>query len=99
MVVMEYIEGDTLAAKQKSGIDEGMSETVRSEIQQALKLLHDNGLVFGDLRRPNIMITKDGKVKLIDFNYPPQEIHWPEGVKAMAVIRCEHDLAMLRSLF
>jgi serine/threonine protein kinase len=36
---------------------------VRSEVQRALQLLHDKGLVFGDLRRPNIMITRDGKVR------------------------------------
>jgi len=112
MVVMEYyIDGDTLVVKQRSGIDEGMMEFVQSEVQRALNLLHDNGLVFGDLRRPNIMITKDGKLKLIDFNwageegqakYPSllsKEIHWPEGVKAMAVMRREHDLAMLHSMF
>jgi serine/threonine protein kinase len=111
MVVMEYVDGDTLAVKRGSGIDEVTVKTVRSEVQRALELLHDQGLVFGDLRRPNIMITKDGRVKLIDFNwageegqakYPSlisQEIHWPEGVKAVAVIRREHDLAMLRSLF
>jgi len=57
------------------------------------------------------LITKDGKVKLVDFNwagedgqakYPfllSQEIRWLEGVKAMAVIRKEHDLAMLHNLF
>ena len=111
MVVMEYIDGDTLAVERGSGMDEATMETMRSEVQRALKLLHDQGLVFGDLRRPNIMITKDGKVKLIDFNwagedgqakYPSlisQELRWPDGVKAMAVIRKEHDLAMLRSLF
>ena len=26
-------------------------------------------LVFGDLRGPNIMVTKKGEVKLIDFNW------------------------------
>jgi hypothetical protein len=66
--------------------------------------------VFGDLRPPNVMITKDGKVKLIDLNwageegqakYPSlisSEIAWPEGVKALAVMRREHDLDMLRKL-
>jgi len=37
MVVMEYIDGNTLAAKQ--GIDGETMETVRSEVQRALKLL------------------------------------------------------------
>jgi serine/threonine protein kinase len=110
MVVMEYVDGDTLA-KAKRTMDEGTIETVRSEVRRALELLHDNGLVFADLRPPNVMITKDGKVKLIDFNWPGEEgqakypslmskgIAWPEGVEALTVMRREHDLDMLNKLF
>jgi serine/threonine protein kinase len=109
LVVMEYVDGETLA-EAKPKMDQGMIEIVRSEVQRALELLHSHGLVFGDLRLPNILITKDGKVKLIDFNwagedeqakYPSlisQEITWPEGVEAMAVMRTQHDLAMLHKL-
>lgn len=44
---------------------------VRSQVQRALELLHDGGLVFGDLCPPNVMILKDSKIKikLIDFNW------------------------------
>jgi len=109
MVVMEYIDGDKLAVAKRKMSEESV-ETVRSDVRRALDLLHGHGLVFGDLRAPNIMITKDGKVKLIDFDwageegqakYPPlisSEISWPEGVKALAVMRREHDLVMLRRL-
>ena len=109
MVVMEYVEGDTFAvAKQK--MSEESVETARLAVQRALGLLHDHGLVFGDLRPPNIMITKGGEVKLIDFNWAGEEgqakypllispeIAWPEGVKPLAVMRREHDLDMLSKL-
>jgi serine/threonine protein kinase len=110
MVVMEYIDGDTLA-KAKPKMDEETMERVSLEVQRALELLHRHGLVFGDLRLPNIMITKDGKVKLIDFNwageegqakYPlliSQEIAWPKGVEPLAVMKTEHDLGMWDKLF
>ena len=110
MVVMEYVDGDTLA-NVKPTLNEGSIEKVRSEVRHALKLLHDNGLVFGDLRPPNVMVTKDGKIKLIDFNWAGEEgqakypslmsqgIAWPEGVKALDVMRREHDLDMLSKLF
>jgi len=110
MVVMDYVDGDTLIVPKRK-MNEETIETVRSEIRRALDLLHDNGLVFGDLRPPNVMITKAGKVKLIDFNWAGDEgqakypslisddITWPEGVKALAVMRREHDLAMLNKLF
>ena len=109
MVVMEYVDGNTFAvAKQK--MSEESVEAVRAAVRSALELLHSHGLVFGDLRSPNIMITKDGKVKLIDFDWAGEEgrakypslispeIAWPEGVKALAVMRTEHDLDMLSKL-
>ena len=47
------------AAKQK--MSEERVETLRLAVKHALKRSHnDNGLVFGDLRPPNVMITKDG---------------------------------------
>jgi serine/threonine protein kinase len=110
MVVMEYIDGDTLAKAMPKMNEESMKK-VSSEVRRALELLHGHGLVFGDLRLPNIMITKDGEVKLIDFNwageggqtkYPPllsQEIAWPKGVKPLAVMKPEHDWDMWRKLF
>ena len=61
MVVMEYIDGSTLASA-KCDMDEETKERVRSQVKQALEILHNCGLVFGDLRLPNIIITKDGKV-------------------------------------
>lgn len=110
MVVMEYIDGSTLAAA-KCDMDEETKERVRSQVKRALEILHDCGLVFGDLRFPNIIITKEGKVRLIDFNWAGEEgqakypslispeISWPEGVKALAVIEREHDLDMLTRIF
>ena len=109
MVVMEYIDGDMFAVvKQKMSAKS--VETVRSEVQRALEQLHSHGLVFGDLRPLNVMITKDGKVKLINFNWAAEEhqakysslispeITWPEGVEALAVMKKEHDLDMLSKL-
>ena len=105
MVVMEYIDGDTLV-KARPKMNEVTMKKVSSEVRRALELLHGHGLVFGDLRLPNIMITKDDEVKLIDFNwageggqtkYPPllsQEIAWPKGVEPLAVMKPEHDWDM-----
>ena len=46
------------------------------DLEKALKIIHDKGLVFGDLRDTNVMITKsDGKVgaKLVDFDWADVE--------------------------
>ena len=110
MVVMEYIDGKTLA-QVKEEMNEQTTQKVRLELQCALDLLHDNGLVFGDLRPPNVMITKAHEVKLTDFNWAGEkgqakypylispEVDWPEGVKALAVMETDHDLDNLSKLF
>jgi serine/threonine protein kinase len=110
MVVMEYIDGKTLTQVKMNA---QTTEKVRLELWRALDLLHDRGLVFGDLRPPNVMITKEHKVKLIDFNWAGEEgqarypspslissdIKWAAGVEALGVIKKDHDMEMLDRLF
>ena len=110
MVVMDYIDGDTLAKKGKE-LDDETTRSVRPEVLRAIEILHDSGLVFGDLRPPNVMITKANEVKLIDFNwagvegqakYPSvisSDIKWAAGVEALGVIKKDHDMEMLNRLF
>jgi len=62
---------------------------------------------FGDLRKPNVMITKNWKVQLNDFDWARGEgdvtypvsishsIEWPKGVKALELMFRQHDLDML----
>ena len=110
MVVMEYINGGTLALA-KSKMSRDMIAKVQSELKCALTLLHDNDLVFGDLRLPNVMITKEKKVMLIDFDWAGEAgqvrypyllspaVMWPKGVQLLDPIKNEHDLEMLDKLF
>jgi RIO-like serine/threonine protein kinase len=67
MVVMEYIDGDTLASQSEN--ERGNNEKGASEVWRALELLHNVVWCLVISVLPNIMITKDGKVKLIDFNW------------------------------
>ena len=109
MVVMEYIDGVTLA-QVKEEMNAQTTEKVRLELRHALNLLHDHGLVFGDLRPPKVMITKAQRVKLIDFNWAGEKgqakypylmspaINWPEGITPLAVIETDHAFDMLSKL-
>ncbi|KAI9437469.1 hypothetical protein H4582DRAFT_278628 [Lactarius indigo] len=58
MVVMDYIDPRPDAPRD-----------VSAQIETILNLLHSEGYVFGDLRKPNILFDADGKVKLIDFDW------------------------------
>ena len=101
----------SISQEKKKRLDEKTTEIVRSKVLRAIELLHLNGLVFGDLRSPNVMITNANEVKLIDFNWAGEEgqakypslissdIKWAAGVKALGVIKKAHDLEMLDQLF
>jgi RIO-like serine/threonine protein kinase len=107
MVVMEYLDGMTAEQAQRS---RQLPSTLFYDIQDILNHLHENDFVFGDLRSTNIMITKNNKVKFIDFDwagkagvsrYPlllSQQISWAGGVKGLAVMEKQHDLDMLERL-
>ncbi len=66
-LVMEYLEGETLAdrlGKSAMPIDQALKIGV--EIAGALDAAHKSGIVHRDLKPGNVMLTKSG-VKLLDF--------------------------------
>ncbi len=66
-LVMEYLEGDTLAQRLEKGalpLDQAL--TVAIEIADALDKAHRQGITHRDLKPGNIMLTKAG-AKLLDF--------------------------------
>jgi serine/threonine protein kinase len=74
-VVMELIEGRSLS---DSITATGLSmETVMRygvQIADALAHAHDRGIVHRDLKGSNVMITAEGRVKVLDFGLSPT---WP----------------------
>jgi serine/threonine protein kinase/ribosomal protein L24E len=67
-IVMEYIDGIELKDKIKSG-PIPTKETINTAIQiaEGLEAAHKKGIVHRDIKSQNIMITNDGKVKVMDF--------------------------------
>jgi len=66
-LVMEYLEGETLAERIPRGpltIDDALK--VATEIADALDNAHRTGIVHRDLKPANIVLTNNG-VKLLDF--------------------------------
>jgi eukaryotic-like serine/threonine-protein kinase len=66
-LVMELVEGETLAARVKRG-KLSIEQTVRFGVQiaEALVAAHTKGIIHRDLKPTNIMLTKSG-VKVLDF--------------------------------
>ncbi len=67
-LVMEYLDGETLAARlaRKPLLPD---ETLRIgiEVADALDKAHRSGIVHRDLKPGNVMLTKGGTTKLLDF--------------------------------
>jgi serine/threonine-protein kinase len=66
-LVMEYLDGETLAARLDRGrlpLDEALRYAI--QIADALDKAHDTGIVHRDLKPGNIMLTSSG-AKLLDF--------------------------------
>ena len=67
-VVSELLEGETLRERLRSG-----SVATRKTLDYALQIAHglaaahEKGIIHRDLKPENLFITKDGRVKILDF--------------------------------
>jgi tetratricopeptide (TPR) repeat protein len=67
-LVMEYLEGESLAALLRRGrLEVGRALEILEAIAAGLAHVHAIGLVHRDLKPDNVFLTQQGKVKLLDF--------------------------------
>jgi serine/threonine protein kinase len=67
-IVMEYIDGQELKQKIDAGpmeLDESLD--IALQIAGGLKEAHEKGVIHRDINSSNIMLTKSGQVKIMDF--------------------------------
>src|SRR5215471_7296951 len=82
-LVMEYIEGRTLAERiQRGALPVSEALGIARQIAEALEAAHENGKTHRDLKPANIKITPEGVVKLLDFGLAEAE---PAGAAGAAM--------------
>ena len=67
-LAMELVEGETLQARLARGpmsLDE--CARIGLELAEAIEAAHEKGIVHRDLKPANVMLTAEGKVKVLDF--------------------------------
>jgi serine/threonine-protein kinase len=72
---MEFLEGQTLAAKMRltPQLPEAEAAHLASQVCEALYYLHRNGIVHRDLKPENIMLCADDSIRIMDFGIAKSE--------------------------
>jgi predicted Ser/Thr protein kinase len=67
-IAMEYVEGLPLADLiPEGGMPLEQVERYAAQIAGALAFAHQQGVIHGDLKGSNILVTQEGNIKLLDF--------------------------------
>lgn len=72
-IAMEYVEGETLAEmirRRRRNIRQTIDIAI--QVAEALAEAHSKGVVHRDIKPANIIVTKTGRVKILDFGLAKQ---------------------------
>jgi serine/threonine-protein kinase len=82
-IVMEYIEGRTLDRLTADGLpDPRLAVRLARDVAEGLAAAHAAGLVHRDLKAENVIVTADGRAKILDFGLA-RPVLTPEGEKSL----------------
>jgi len=85
-IAMELVDGQSLAVKLdevKTGLPVAEALAIARQIGDGLEAAHDKGIVHRDLKPGNIMLTHDGRVKILDFGLARLEPVAPAGASQL----------------
>jgi beta-lactam-binding protein with PASTA domain/predicted Ser/Thr protein kinase len=68
-IVMEFVQGRTLrdVVRQEGPLMPDRASEIAQAVARALASAHEAGLVHRDIKPGNVMLTRDGEVKVMDF--------------------------------
>ena len=67
VMIMEYVDGQDLRRCLQNGITPGQAVAYTQQVLAALDYAHSQKVIHRDIKPSNIMLTWDGRVKLLDF--------------------------------
>ncbi len=68
-IVMELVEGESLAARiaREGPLDASRAAAITADVADALYHAHQRGLVHRDVKPGNVLLSTDGRTRLVDF--------------------------------
>jgi eukaryotic-like serine/threonine-protein kinase len=66
-VVSELLEGETLRTRIATSLPPRKALDYAAQIARGLAAAHDRGIVHRDVKPENLFVTRDGRVKILDF--------------------------------
>lgn len=82
-MVMEYVEGETLKSylQRRGCLSWPQTLEIFMHIMDALRAVHQAGLLHRDVAPDNIYLCSDGRIKLLDFGAAQQSrLHFPSSI-------------------
>jgi serine/threonine-protein kinase len=84
VLVLEYIEGRPLTSQAVSGLPFAQLLRIAEQVAEALVAAHERGIVHRDLKPGNVLLTRAGDVKVLDFGLAVTPDAPPMGSGAIA---------------
>merc|ERR1711971_71151 len=81
--VMEYVNGGELFfhLSRERQFSEDRTRFYGAEITSAIEYLHKRGIIYRDLKLENLLLDKDGHIKIADFGLCKEDIQWGKTTK------------------
>lgn len=83
-IVLEYVDGFSLdeLIRRRRSLPDALGLYIFYQVCKALKYAHDSGVIHRDMKPSNILISRQGEVKLVDFGIAGFEDEADEGLTA-----------------